>query len=475
MKRQRETIPFTSSVSLVRPQVPETEFTPTFYAIKDEVERVQFLSRISCDDAFPPAEQLSEEEEEGGEGGDEPIDDQADATELLMSRLSLRYPPPELPPFLLRFDAAEQQDPESPPMGGQDPREVAVIIISDDDGVEEKQKPKRTWEEVEAVSEEAAPPPVGDVTVLPQEEGEEEHAFDDDWRAALEEDVKEEKTTAMEREIAALKRLSEASLRANAELAEAFSATFARERAVMPQVPRLTREQQAIVDDALSRKGSPDDVLVAGFDLEIKRSDICTLRPTGWLNDELINFYGGLISQRCMQRVDIPRVFWLNSFFFPLLLDHRRGYQFQRVRKWTKDVDVFDYDMVIIPVHLGNHWCLAVISILRKQIQYYDSLGSPNSACLDALRRWVADEWENKHGKRPADERPPKPDLSKWKVGEVAKIPAQKNGYDCGVFACKFAECISRGAPLSFSQADMPTIRRSMVHEIVTKRLFFDS
>ena len=41
-------------------------------------------------------------------------------------------------------------------------------------------------------------------------------------------------------------------------------------------------------------------------------------------------------------------------------------------------VDLFAQSLVFIPVHLGMHWCLAVIDIPRKAIDYYDSMGGNN-------------------------------------------------------------------------------------------------
>jgi sentrin-specific protease 1 len=50
-------------------------------------------------------------------------------------------------------------------------------------------------------------------------------------------------------------------------------------------------------------------------------------------------------------------------------------------------------------------------------------------------------------------------------------IPQQHNGYDCGVFACMFAEAASRRSKFLFTQEDMPSLRRRMVYEILTKKL----
>ena len=49
-------------------------------------------------------------------------------------------------------------------------------------------------------------------------------------------------------------------------------------------------------------------------------------------------------------------------------------------------IDLFSYDLVLLPVHLGMHWCLAVIDFTRKQIAYYDSLRGRNTKCLTVLR-----------------------------------------------------------------------------------------
>lgn len=50
-------------------------------------------------------------------------------------------------------------------------------------------------------------------------------------------------------------------------------------------------------------------------------------------------------------------------------------------------------------------------------------------------------------------------------------IPRQMNGSDCGMFACKFAEYLSRDADITFGQEEMPYFRDRMVYEIVKKQI----
>lgn len=51
----------------------------------------------------------------------------------------------------------------------------------------------------------------------------------------------------------------------------------------------------------------------------------------------------------------------------------------------TLQVDIFSHDMILVPIHLGMHWCMSVIDFRSKFIKYYDSVGAPNDVCLDQL------------------------------------------------------------------------------------------
>ena len=46
------------------------------------------------------------------------------------------------------------------------------------------------------------------------------------------------------------------------------------------------------------------------------------------------------------------------------------------VKRWTKHVDIFGLDLIFVPVHLGDHWCLAMVDMMEKTMLYYDSYGS---------------------------------------------------------------------------------------------------
>ena len=110
------------------------------------------------------------------------------------------------------------------------------------------------------------------------------------------------------------------------------------------------------------------------------------------------------------------------------------------------------------------HWCMAVIDFRNSAITYYDSFMGSNDRCLNNLLDYLKRERLDKKGKTF--------DSAPWRLVHEKDIPEQRNSSDCGVFACQFAEFLTRDVSLSFTQDDMPVIRRQMVAEILQKKLY---
>ncbi|KAG8325040.1 SUMO1 sentrin specific peptidase 1 [Homalodisca vitripennis] len=228
-----------------------------------------------------------------------------------------------------------------------------------------------------------------------------------------------------------------------------------------------TEDEQALVEltpemnekiKAALRPNPPSEVLVEGFGQRLTRNDIQTLNRLNWLNDEVINFYLNLIMERSKQDKNMA-VYAFNTFFYPKLIS--QGYN--SLKRWTKKVDIFDKEFLLVPIHLGIHWCMATVDFRDRTIRYYNSMESENNTCLYALLNYLNEESLDKKKKEY--------DISDWKTENVKDIPQQMNGSDCGVFSCMFAEYLSRNAKITFSQKDMPYFRRKMVYEILAKRL----
>ena len=171
------------------------------------------------------------------------------------------------------------------------------------------------------------------------------------------------------------------------------------------------------------------------YNSDIRRKDLETLQGLNWLNDEVINFYFNMIAERGSKSV-----YCFNTFFYSKLRDSGH----KALRRWTKKVDIFSYHMILIPVHLGMHWTLAAIDFKGKQINYYDSMNGNNNECLNLLMQYLREE--------SLDKRKQEFDTNGWQLNNVKGIPQQMNGSDCGMFACKYADYLSRGKRFTFSQ-----------------------
>jgi hypothetical protein len=209
--------------------------------------------------------------------------------------------------------------------------------------------------------------------------------------------------------------------------------------------------------------------------------------------------------------------------------DISREYLYARVSRWSRKVpggNVFALDKFVVPTNINNsHWCCTVAHVQERRIEYYDSYGGLGAKFCNGLKRFFADEAKKWAGKvrggcprrprRPADSHvltalaahsspeatslkpqalrwhlgppcclsrlrgTPSPqvdasllDVASWTVtGTAASTPRQLNGVDCGVFTSYFANFLSAGAPLRFSQADIPLFRRRMTLDILNKQV----
>ncbi|KAJ8729116.1 hypothetical protein PYW08_000697 [Mythimna loreyi] len=224
------------------------------------------------------------------------------------------------------------------------------------------------------------------------------------------------------------------------------------------ELPALTPEQEELVRRGLQPQPE-DEMLIEKFNMRIHRRDLLTLSDENWLNDEVINFYMNLIMQRSEERTELPKVYATNTFFYDKLIQSGQA----GLRRWTRKVDIFAYDLFLVPVNIVRHWCLCLVDFRKRAITYLDSRGQPNQECLDALLQYLKDEHQDKK-KAPFDD-------SGWKTECATGIPQQMNGSDCGMFACTFAEFSARDAAYSFTQAHMPYLRRKAALEILTGKL----
>ncbi|EGT51593.1 hypothetical protein CAEBREN_10473 [Caenorhabditis brenneri] len=214
-----------------------------------------------------------------------------------------------------------------------------------------------------------------------------------------------------------------------------------------------------LIERAWNKTLAPNEKFVEAFSIEIYRKDLLTLSGLHWLNDNIINYYLQLICDRSVQNPEYPKTYAFNTFFYTNIIT--KGYA--SVKRWTRKVDIFSYEIILVPVHLGMHWCMAVIDMVERKIEFYDSLYDGNTAVLPALKKYIAEE--------SADKKKVQFDFTDWEIYQMEEIPRQQNGSDCGVFSCQFGEWASRRQAPRFTQKNMPYYRKRMAYEIVEKKL----
>ena len=181
-----------------------------------------------------------------------------------------------------------------------------------------------------------------------------------------------------------------------------------------------------------------------------------------WLNDEVINFYFGLLMDRSENDNSLPSIHAFSTFFYPKVT--KQGHS--GVKRWTRKVDLFSLDRVLFPIHLGVHWTFAAALIKEKEVVYMDSMGDSNVQCQKVLLQYLRDEHQLR-------KKSPLPDG--WTTRSMSgEIPQQNNSSDCGVFCCKFADYVARGLlKFNFEAKDMQTMRRSICYEILVGQKVF--
>jgi sentrin-specific protease 1 len=98
---------------------------------------------------------------------------------------------------------------------------------------------------------------------------------------------------------------------------------------------------------------------------------------------------------------------------------------------------------------------MAVAFMKDKRVQYYDSFGGNGERYTRDIFQYIKDEHQDKL-------KAPLPDADSWTLisRTTSDTPRQRNGYDCGVFVCTFADFIAQGLPLYFGQDDLPRCRQ---------------
>lgn len=114
-------------------------------------------------------------------------------------------------------------------------------------------------------------------------------------------------------------------------------------------------------------EGSPfaNQVVISDDKLSLTQGDVIRLQPNTYLNDNLVNFF--------LRRLDTKnkKIHVFSSYFYTRIADLCQGQkkntpEFQNLlwdslKGWIKNVDIWDTDLLLIPIHDRLHWSLLVV------------------------------------------------------------------------------------------------------------------
>ena len=217
----------------------------------------------------------------------------------------------------------------------------------------------------------------------------------------------------------------------------------------MSTIPDITRGKQHL------------DIFKAVGTVPISYGDIERLKPSGWLNDSIIQAFIELLRE-FTQNHGTPKSFHLFSVYFLPYVKCGEGHKYMR----RHNIDFTTLDNLFIPVNCKNlHWVTVLIRKSFKRIEIYDSKhdskqGLPSVTAVDDLANtelyrdikvlidYLIAQF-NVHA-------------SEWTC-LFMDCPQQTNDDDCGVHLCINTLCGALDFEADFDAKKVSTFRRYMV------------
>lgn len=183
----------------------------------------------------------------------------------------------------------------------------------------------------------------------------------------------------------------------------------------------------------------------------IEPRDIERLQNHEWLNDNLIGAYIHFLENHVRQTNEHlgSQIYFFNSFFYAFLT-RDETINYKAVQNWTKSVDIFNYEYIIVPINESHHWYAAIIYGLRgifplmqetgggrnpsrgPTIIIIDSLNNIHPVAIQALKDYLCEEAKSKRGDWI--------DVNLIQDRNAQGIPLQHNSTDCGLYLLMYIE-----------------------------------
>ncbi|KAL7292178.1 hypothetical protein TKK_0014133 [Trichogramma kaykai] len=198
----------------------------------------------------------------------------------------------------------------------------------------------------------------------------------------------------------------------------------------------------------------------------IRVSDYKCLDDGAYLNDVMIDFYLKYFVDKLLSAENRRRTHVFSSFFYQNIapspnenpgLANSKG-RHTKVSKWTKHVNIFEKDFIIIPINLNQHWFVAIVCFPRLALNtesqipisnraagqsggvlelpcilIFDSMPMDRGDVFTPILNYLTHEYEAKIYKTFR--------FSTNNMGvDTVVVPVQKNSWNCGLFLLEYVE-----------------------------------
>jgi sentrin-specific protease 1 len=197
------------------------------------------------------------------------------------------------------------------------------------------------------------------------------------------------------------------------------------------------------------------------FGIEVTRHQFTKLSGQNWLCCGNIDFFTRMLQEENEKNNKIKRKsYFAETTLMTYVLD-KSSYGYPKAKKLTRKVDVFQQNMLFVPVNINNlHWILVVAYMRDKLIVSYDSMvGKDRGLYRDLVLEFLVEEKKDKGS--PVSFEP-----SEWTLTEGGNhVPKQVGVFDCGVFVCMATEFLANQLPLLYySQENVSAYRSRMAY-----------
>jgi hypothetical protein len=207
--------------------------------------------------------------------------------------------------------------------------------------------------------------------------------------------------------------------------------------------------------------------------IQINYDDYKTLDVPAYLNDKIIMFYLKFLQSELAVEEIKGKFIILDTYFYQKLskneLDEMSTplINYNSVKKWTKQLNFFQNEYVIVPINQDDHWSLLIIchpgkieNCFKKVennnsenpensetpnyplIIYLDSFYEDNARCRSIFKKYLYYEYAHKHLQIENEEKIMEiiNNTHNYICEFVPNVPKQPNCYDCGIFLLAYAE-----------------------------------